>query len=416
MTKNDYLKKRKIEEFVEWLSANLDNNTFAHQYTNRKSGEHWSCTSLFDAFTHYHWPHPAIPGLAPAGKTFATSAVALGALEAELRKALASLSDLAACLAAMDVMAWGGVRKGNVSWLLAHQAGLAQLLTDTRNALNAGNTLHPLLISPGLRFNAGMTKVYSLICDNFIIYDSRVAAALGWAVVKFCSVKDIKAVPETLRFPCAPANEGKNPRAPKLRNPSNGQLEFPRLQRNAMHAEWNLKASWLLEATLGHDNAKRSMFKQVSAPGGPLRALEAALFMIGYDLEPLGPGRGLNSATDDPAAGPGPAGQPPFTRKLADPPDEWDEWEECWTPKHRNPFQYQVTGDGIKVKGGPAFSDADINATLQRLWEDFGQAEFPLSNNRETVPNGEADPGFGTAYFKATGKAAPHTSRLAAVL
>lgn len=56
------------------------------------------------------------------------------------------------------------------------------------------------------RFNAGITKVYSLVLEDFIIYDSRVAATLGWLVATFCRA-GAREVPDALRFPWMPAKE-----------------------------------------------------------------------------------------------------------------------------------------------------------------------------------------------------------------
>ena len=51
------------------------------------------------------------------------------------------------------------------------------------------------------RFNAGITKVYSMVLENFIIYDSRVAAALGWLVAQFCRALFVTAVSRAWTFP-----------------------------------------------------------------------------------------------------------------------------------------------------------------------------------------------------------------------
>lgn len=88
-----------------------------------------------------------------------------------------------------------------------------------------------------------MTKVYSLICESLVIYDSRVAAALGWIVVKYCQAMGLRQVPTELRFPWAPAKSAPGASNPKQRNPSAGSLIFPTLRAGALHAEWNLKAS-----------------------------------------------------------------------------------------------------------------------------------------------------------------------------
>ncbi|MNP30580.1 hypothetical protein D3C76_1236580 [compost metagenome] len=62
-------------------------------------------------------------------------------------------------------------------------------------------------------------------------------------------------------------------------------MQFPPLQGGTLHAQWNIRASQILAAVLAHDNAKHSGFNKDDGSGSsPLRRLEAALFMIGYDL------------------------------------------------------------------------------------------------------------------------------------
>ena len=48
--------------------------------------------------------------------------------------------------------------------------------------------------------NSGFTKIYSLIVQDFIIYDSRVGAALGLLIKCFCEDKQKEKIPEELRF------------------------------------------------------------------------------------------------------------------------------------------------------------------------------------------------------------------------
>jgi hypothetical protein len=91
-------------------------------------------------------------------------------------------------------------------------------------------------------------------------------------------------VPEGLCFPWAAAKEGKNTLAPKRRDPGTGGLKFKVLRSGHHHAMWNMRASWVLSAVLAHPSAAGSRFHLVPTPNDPLRALEAALFMIGYDL------------------------------------------------------------------------------------------------------------------------------------
>ncbi|MBH3432656.1 hypothetical protein [Pseudomonas citronellolis] len=411
MKKSTYLTSPAIIQFVNWLATNLDNGTLSHRHINRKSGGIWNCGSLYDAYAQYHWPHPALPHLSrPKGASFAHNAATLSALRGNLQNALhPAPNDSAACIAAIDVMTWGGVRAGNVRWLRANTQGLAKLLIDTRDALNTNDTSHPRLTNPNLRFNSGMSKVYSLICESLIIYDSRVAAALGWIVVRYCQATGLQQVPGELRLPWPPAKGASNP---KQRNPSTGSFIFPALRSGALHAEWNLKASWLLEAVLSSPNAQSSKFV-TSIPGGErLRALEAALFMIGYDLA-------SHPAVGIPATAPAPASAGQAASLGAVSPAAGvigTSGYDCYTLGKGTLFQYRIHPECIDVGKGNILPVRDINATLTWLWHHFSDSPFPLANSATEVPKGTAPIGMGTAYFQATGKPAPHTSRLAAVL
>jgi hypothetical protein len=399
MHRSTYLSHPVVQSFIEWLSANLDNSTFKHAYLNRLRKTPWQCESLSHAFEQYHWAHPAISRLnVKPGATAHSNHIALMALKADLHNALApgQAHDGAACQASIDVMVWGGVQAKNVSWLNTHREGLAARLSAVRDALDAGDTDAALLTDASLRFNAGMTKVYSLICRDFVIYDSRVAAALGWAVVMYCRAHQLSKVPVELAFPWAAAKEA-GARPAKRRNPGEGALRFPRLKASTNHAQWNLKASWMLTAVLKHPNAALSGFN-ASTKGdiAALRKLEAALFMIGYDLGPGADGETLPVEPADPEA----------------------DWNGCFTASHRNPFRYRLTPKGLRVEKGPVFALEMINAMLTDLHQGFGSSPFPLLNSRDDVPNGVSAEGIGTAYYRATGQRGQpiHASKLAAIL
>jgi hypothetical protein len=271
-------KSHAVRDFIDWLAMNLSSKTlFVHDYVDRRSGRKWQFNGLEDACVQYQWSHQEALG-APAGSTLSTNDAALNALRDALQRSLATADDAAVCAAARAVMKWGGVQAGNTSWLQTNTKGLAELLSSTTATLNSGDLGR---LDKNLRFNAGMTKVYSLLARDFIIYDSRVAAALGWLVVKYCRENSLSRVPEGLAFPWASPKEATNAAAPKNRNPGQHGLSFPRLRSGRFHAQWNLQASWILAEVLRRDTT--SQFAQLSHIA-PLRRLEAALFMIGYDL------------------------------------------------------------------------------------------------------------------------------------
>jgi hypothetical protein len=405
MTKDDYVNNECVAKFIEWMSTKLDDETFAHAYTMRKWNRPWSCGSLFEAYGNYYWPHRGVasPGVL-AGHTFESNAEALEALQKALRDALLARDDKRVCELACELMAWGGVQAGNVSWLTANQEGLAASIVAVRDALNAGDIEHPLLISKNLRFNSGMSKVYSLVCDEFVIYDSRVAAALCKAIVKFCIERNLESVPAELQFPWAPAKSSSNAVNPPMRDPRHGQFDFLKLYSGVTYAKWNLRASWLLSAIAKRLVGGNSGFASIGDGGRRLRALEAALFMIGYDLRRDGASDKGGNGGGNPA--PTPIG----------PRNEDGEWIEGFTPKHKKRFEYRIEDERIKINSPLSFRDGRVNATLQMLYERFGTKPFPLANNWQKLQNNTEQIGVGMAYLDAGGPNAPDTSKLAAIL
>ena len=83
-------------------------------------------------------------------------------------------------------------------------------------------------------------------------------------------------VPRLLQFPWQPGRSGHN------RNPSSGSLKFPRLSYTRpgrkTWAECNVWTAWILGEVCGEGR-----FGNLHE-AYRLRALEAALFMIGYEL------------------------------------------------------------------------------------------------------------------------------------
>jgi hypothetical protein len=236
-----------------------------------------------------------------------------------------------------------------------------------------------------------------LLVKDFIIYDSRVGAALGWIVAKYCEEKQLPGVPAELAFPWAPSKEAPNAKSPKNRNPGRGAFWFPRLVAGPQHAHWNLKASWVLAEVLalaGADNFAGP------ATVAPLRRLEAALFMIGYDLPQSG------NVTAE------------VMTEPANAPSAVDGWIECYTAVRRNPFKYRIDESGIRLDDGRYYPIAVINKMLTALWEVFGTAPFPLANSATKVRADEGAYGIGKAYYEATERKGnpPDTSTLVAVL
>lgn len=282
-TKQPFSTLPHVAEFTQWLTVQLaSENTFNHSYVDRRSGAKWTCTSLYSAFTAYNLNHPGNKRLSyNPGSNSASNDMALQALRSDL--IAAGTDDRKMLQATLDIMAWGGVSARNAKWLTEHRVGLGRMVRDVAGAIILAEPESAILTSKALRFNSGMTKVYSLLCPDFVIYDSRVGAALGHLVVRYCQEHKLDTVPAGLAFPWAAAKESATSISPKRRNPSTGALKFKGLRAGAHHALWNIRASWVLsQAVKALPND--SSFRAGQTIEQSLRNVEKGLFAIGYDL------------------------------------------------------------------------------------------------------------------------------------
>lgn len=112
--------------------------------------------------------------------------------------------------------------------------------------------------------NAGFTKIYSLILLDFVIYDSRVSVALAY-LIEQCFGKDI---PEILRIYIPDSKV-----ADKTKRKVNNFFKST-YQKDSKHFYSNVISSIILKESL----------TCINDPSVKLRDLEAALFMMGYDI------------------------------------------------------------------------------------------------------------------------------------
>ncbi len=304
MNKSDYLEDDNITRFLDYLEKALPK--FSHSYTVRKAprkGQEWRVRSFLAAVSPddgdtlsqgYWWPFKCH---VMSGKSFDLlqgdsligSAAALNKLRLLLEEALKENDDVKAQMACQGVLEWGGVLAGNQRRIFRQANGLATCLSDLKDCLNnpdiddmdAANT-----ISKKLWMNAGYTKIYSILAEDFCIYDGRVGAALGLLVRSYCenSDKPLPEVPTLLMFPWG-KGVGDDKVDQDRRNPSLDNYIFPKLTSEKRgvkcHTVWNIRANWLIKKIAERLNVNDS--EELSA----VRRVEAALFMIGYDVRSM---------------------------------------------------------------------------------------------------------------------------------
>jgi len=259
MRKDDYLSSQAVKDFIGWMETHLDTpDSFAHGYVKKKGRKNFEFDNLFSAYKKYDWPY------------------IIDEFSAKLIWSLVESDDRSCVDACCSILEWGGVLRGNkerlsrltpnpCAYFLAVQARLTTDLPSSEYFI------------PDIHMTSGFSKIYSAYIDDFIIYDGRVGAALGLLVRMFCEQTILPSIPHELLFAWA-RGRGSIDR----RNPSRNGYNFPEIiyYRPGAYFENNIRANWLISEIA---RTTKSEFAKIEKPLR-LRALEQALFMIGYDV------------------------------------------------------------------------------------------------------------------------------------
>lgn len=310
MHKQEYL--RKTTGFVAHIVNVAAAASWPRQYYDRDRRHIWQCVSLVDAAQNYQygisqdiWREAIGDGTMPTSSLQSNTQL-LAALGRRLRVARTTGDEASAHAACVLILKWGGVynrgRKGKqnrdrlegiaqrdgglLGYLNAVDAGLVENTDDFQTVCTRARD--------SLYCNAGFTKIYSLMRDDFVIYDSRVAAALGLLVAGYCQSNNYDTVPNELKFMWMAASASKNAAgihiANQLRDPSINNLRFasrpPGENGHTAFFRHNIRANWLLTAAVAAKTMQAWPTFASTHNITVLRALEAALFMVGYDLNP----------------------------------------------------------------------------------------------------------------------------------
>ncbi len=258
MRREDYLSDPDVAAFVAWLRPSLcESGAFNHSWSDGEGV--WACTSIFDAYRGYRW----------RGASFSQTGAELLGLGVQLQAAYRDGDKVAFLRAATAVMRWGGVMR--MKWRLDLDVWWESLPDILRRlAPNSADTEDLL----GIPMNSAYTKVYALMLPGFPMYDGRVAAGLGHFVRLFLLDSDRHGYPPlTLDF-----SRSGEPR----RNPSGNGVRLRSFalgdDREVRRARSNLMSAWLFSVISQID-----CFGELPE-GRRIRAIEAALFMIGYEL------------------------------------------------------------------------------------------------------------------------------------
>lgn len=280
MNKLTYLNDKNVKAFIQWLLPRISNEIgFHHHYYFEKMKHSWACTSIYDAYEQYVWPFACIlpSGERKSGRAYSESEAVMKTIQDGMNSALDKEDPEKLLSYSLAMLEWGGVKRSNDKKLQNLGAGIVLYFQECKKRLDT-NVVDLGDDFDGILMNSGFTKLYSLVIDDFIIYDSRVGAALGLLVRMFLEETGATEIPKTLDFAFGLARPTKGSKGKvNRRDPSTEVFRFRPLYNSAKkHIDNNIRANWLVAEV-----AAKSKFAQTA---DPIRNFEAALFMIGYNV------------------------------------------------------------------------------------------------------------------------------------
>ena len=292
-TKNDFINLS--NDFIDWMVTRLCNNdgqlhswiSSGNWHIGLNREQVWECTDLFDAYEKYYWgTHNPINN--ERISSYNESASILENLSGNLHESLANNNNDTLTHCNM-VLKWGGVYNySNIATTIRSKIPetlVPEYLNQCKNALNNITQLNnnPITVTINnheydLQLDSGTTKIFSLIANEFIMYDSRVGAALAMLVKKW-ALEEREEIPDALKF----SWQGNLNRNPNINDDCVRNNIFPNFAGTQSRISYNIAANWLCKEILvrGKKQYPDSCFYQLEE-NKQLRGLEAALFMIGY--------------------------------------------------------------------------------------------------------------------------------------
>lgn len=234
MTKNEYLKDSDVTSFINWIETKLHSpGSFVHAYQSLKPKGDWQCDSIYSAYDKYTWSFNCTNHTTKRpekGNSFTDSLELLKQYSIGLRESVANSLDDACQKHCFSILAWGGVLPKNKPRVekLSSDGSLSSYLQKVKVRLNP-ETFDTMDGYDGIEMNAGFTKIYSLLIDDFVIYDGRVGAALGLLVRLFAEERQLTTIPKPLLFAYGdsrPVKADKIAKGQNRRNPSTALFKF----------------------------------------------------------------------------------------------------------------------------------------------------------------------------------------------
>lgn len=270
VNKLTYLDDPDVKSFINYLSSLITGKQgFNHTYKTKKPKKEFNFVSFENTANGYEYDN----------KNFNQTNAHLKTISSDLQKSIKNRNEFDTLKSCTDILVWGRVTNGaygilnlylNKSLISSIEGAFQEMQKDEVDFSYFTGS------SPKYQMNSSFTKIYALASpDPFIMFDSRVSAAFQLIVSNFLKGKSRGSnIPGSLAFPQL-----------ESRGSANRILKgFPQFksQNRSLHAEWNVKANWIVDASLAEASLKT--FCGATERSDQMRAVEAALFMIGYEV------------------------------------------------------------------------------------------------------------------------------------
>lgn len=282
MNKTEFQNNADVQAFVTWLAERMD--TLPANLSIKRSrfvpgGVQAECHGLNEVLANYVWRAEGMK----TGNWRETGSEIVR-LRSELCYAIDHGSNADALAACKKVLNWGGNRDYNKGAypFLAAQTNLRQYIQQAAQAFTL-ETADTAALAAIAEMNSMLTKVHAFYAqDGLPIYDSRVAAAIATLIElwRTDTGRTQQALPVVLMFPALSNARSVHKRFPNAKAP--GKLVYGQTNTADNWSSAKVRLCWLMQTILTqqpllHD---KPMTEQ-------MRAFEAVLFMIGYDVRCL---------------------------------------------------------------------------------------------------------------------------------
>jgi hypothetical protein len=286
--RNAFYADQQVADFTQWLAQHADGLSINLNFKSTKFVPGGLCVQVIglpQALDSYIWKSEGTD----AGNWIQTAAL-LAQFRIALRAAMAANDDEAAFSASDKIIKWGGDRNPKVGAIpflrkLAQSKGLVSYLANASDsfALDTATLEGKLSV---LKMNSMLTKVHALASiDGLPIYDSRVAAAIASLVEMWrCAhSRTAETLPPALAFPATLANRTVRDFHEAAAAP--GLIYYSQANEARTARSWSeakIRLGWVMQKVLA---LRPELFAGVAGTDVQrMHALEASLFMVGYDV------------------------------------------------------------------------------------------------------------------------------------